>query len=204
MDNSTIEYYTTHWHALVPRYESADVSDLHRLLLSGFSPGSRILELGCGSGRDAAFMLVKGFDITAADGVQEMIDAARHCHPELSGRLCRISLPKDLDFLFGPFDGVYSIATLMHLARPAIQDVFFRIKDILNPKGRLFFSVPLKRHDVKDDEFDIKGRRFTGMTMPDWAEICRKTGFDVIETSTAEDGLGRPEICWLNCLAQSS
>ncbi|MFO7884911.1 MAG: class I SAM-dependent methyltransferase [Desulfobacteraceae bacterium] len=202
MDDSTLEYYTAHWDELIPRYESADMSDLHSLLVSGFSPGSRILELGCGSGREAAFMLAKGFDVTAADGVQEMIDAAQRCHPELSGRLCRIRLPGDLDSLFGPYDGVYSIATLMHLTRPAIKDVFLRIRDILNSRGRLFFSVPFKRHDVKDDEFDIKGRRFTGMTMPDWAEICRTTGFDIIESSRASDGLGRPEIGWLNCLAQ--
>jgi 2-polyprenyl-3-methyl-5-hydroxy-6-metoxy-1,4-benzoquinol methylase len=76
MNASTIAYYTTHWAERVQRYESAIVPDLHALLTSSFLPGSRLLELGCGSGRDAAFMLASGFDVTASDAVGQMIDAA--------------------------------------------------------------------------------------------------------------------------------
>jgi cyclopropane fatty-acyl-phospholipid synthase-like methyltransferase len=57
MNASTIAYYTAHWADLVQRYESADVPDLHALLKSSFLPGSRLLELGCGSGRDDIFWL---------------------------------------------------------------------------------------------------------------------------------------------------
>ena len=121
MTDPTIAYYAAQWEGLVKRYESADVSGLQYLLASSFPPGSRLLELGCGSGRDAAFMLSRGFDVTASDAVREMLDAAADCHKDLSGRLCRIRLPGDLISSLGPFDGVYAIATFMHLTRPAIQ-----------------------------------------------------------------------------------
>ncbi|MFU8768539.1 MAG: class I SAM-dependent methyltransferase, partial [Desulfotignum sp.] len=88
MTDTTLAYYTHHWKDLVRRYESADVRDLHALLADSFPPGARLLELGCGSGRDAAFMLAQGFDVLASDAVQEMIDAAAACHPDLDGRLC--------------------------------------------------------------------------------------------------------------------
>jgi SAM-dependent methyltransferase len=201
MTDTTLAYYTAHWEDLVQRYESADVTELQALLAASFSPGARLLELGCGSGRDAAFMLANGFDVIASDAVQEMIDAAAACHPALAGRLCRICLPLDLTPSLGPFDGVYAVATLMHLTRPAIQDVFSGIRRVLVPGGRLFFSVPLHRNDVAADELDAKGRRFTAMTRTAWTGICRHTGFDVIALTISSDGLGRESFAWLNCLA---
>jgi cyclopropane fatty-acyl-phospholipid synthase-like methyltransferase len=202
--DTTLAYYTHHWKDLVRRYESADVRDLHALLADSFPPGARLLELGCGSGRDAAFMLAQGFDVVASDAVQEMIDAAAACHPALAGRLCRICLPRDLTQNLGPFDGIYAVATFMHLARPAIRYVFSGIRRILVPGGRLFFSVPLNRDDVTADEFDARGRRFTAMTRDDWTGICRQTGFDFSTVTVSSDGLGRKSFAWLNCLAVSS
>lgn len=204
MTDTTLAYYTHHWKDLVRRYESADVRDLHALLADSFPPGARLLELGCGSGRDAAFMLAQGFDVVASDAVQEMIDAAAACHPALAGRLCRICLPRDLTQNLGPFDGIYAVATFMHLARPAIRYVFSGIRRILVPGGRLFFSVPLNRDDVTADEFDARGRRFTAMTRDDWTGICRQTGFDFSTFTVSSDGLGRKSFAWLNCLAVSS
>ncbi len=203
MADKTISYYTNHVKELVDRYESADVSNLHALLLSSFQGGSRLLELGCGSGRDAAFMLSNGFDVIASDAVQEMIDAAAACHKSLSGRLYRICLPRDLIPFPGPFDGVYAIATFMHLTRPGIQEVFSRISRIVVPGGRLFFSVPLCRDDVREDELDAGGRLFTSMSYSAWTDICRHAGFEIIESTTSSDGLGRKSFTWLNCLAVS-
>jgi len=199
--DTTIKYYTTHVKDLVRRYESADVKDLHTLLTDSFPPGARLLELGCGSGRDAAFMLENGFDVTASDGVQEMIDAAAACHPALAGRLCRICLPRDLTPALGPFDGIYAVATLMHLTRPDIQEFFARVRRMLVPDGRLFFSVPLQRDDVADDEFDANGRRFTPLTRSGWTGLCRGAGFDILTSTPTSDGLGRKTFAWLNCLA---
>ena len=201
MPDTTIAYYTTHARDLIRRYESANVSDLHALLADSFPPGARLLELGCGSGRDAAFMLENGFDVTASDGIQEMVDAAAACHPLLVGRLHHIRLPEDLTPALGIFDGVYTVATLMHLDRPAIQEVFARVRRMLVPGGHLFFSVPLSRDDVADDEFDAKGRRFTALTHAEWTGICGHTGFDILASTTTSDGLGRETFAWFNCLA---
>ncbi len=104
-------------------------------------------------------MLAAGFDVTASDGVRQMIDAAASCHPELTGRLELLSLPRDLTAFPGPFDGIYAIATFMHLTREILHEVFSKISLLVRPGGRLFFSVPLGRSDVNADEFDAKGRR---------------------------------------------
>jgi len=87
MNASTIHYYKTHSKNLAKRYESVVVTELHNFLKSVFPSGAKLLEIGCGTGRDAAYLLSNGFDVVATDNVQEMLESAVHHHPELLGRL---------------------------------------------------------------------------------------------------------------------
>ena len=64
----TLDYYNTNSTKLNERYESADVNEVQRLLLRSFLKNSKILEIGCGSGRDASFMTKNDFDVIASDG----------------------------------------------------------------------------------------------------------------------------------------
>jgi len=201
---STIDYYKKNAEDLARRYESAGVKELQTLLKSCFVPGAKLLEMGCGSGRDAAFMLANGFDITAVDGASEMVESAVRYHPELAGRVHTIHLPKELSEGFGSFDGLFSIATLMHLTRQAIDEVFKKAGALLGKKGRFFFSVPSRRDDVNTGEFDEKGRRFTAMSVEEWISVSQSAGFEVVKTSITRDGLGREGIVWLNCLVEKS
>ncbi len=203
-NSSTIKYYQKNAEHLAHRYEAAEVKEMQDLLKSCFNPGAKLLEIGCGSGRDAAFMLANGFDVTAVDGSAEMIASAVKLHPELSGRLHTIHLPEDFSEGLGRFDGLFSIATLMHLTREAIGGVFEKAGCLVKEEGRFFFSVPSRRDDVNKGEFDEKGRRFTAMAVEEWIMVCQKAGFEVISSRTTEDGLGREGIVWLNCLVQKS
>ena len=199
---STMDYYKKNAHDLTRIYESADVEQMQAVLLSCFDRGAKLLEIGCGSGRDAAFMLANGFDVTGVDGACEMITSALKLHPELSGRLHTVDLPGGLSQFSGPFDGIFSIATLMHLTRPAIDEVFKRAGLLINQHGRFFFSVPCRRNDVNKLGFDEKGRRFTALSAEDWISICQNSGSEVITSQTTRDGLGREGIVWFNCLAK--
>ena len=60
MDRSTIHYYNKNADTLAELYETADMSEIHALLVRFLSEKARILEIGCGSGRDAAFLLARG------------------------------------------------------------------------------------------------------------------------------------------------
>jgi 2-polyprenyl-3-methyl-5-hydroxy-6-metoxy-1,4-benzoquinol methylase len=73
MDTRTRDYYRTHAVETARRYESADPSLIHDNLPRAFTPGSRLLEIGVGSGRDAAFLSSRGYTVTDADASVEMI-----------------------------------------------------------------------------------------------------------------------------------
>ena len=86
MKDKILEYYNQESPALVEQYESTDVEHIHELLLQTFSLSTTVLEIGCGSGRDASFMDNQGYDVLAVDGSEKMIDLARVYYPELSSK----------------------------------------------------------------------------------------------------------------------
>ena len=51
---------------------------MYRILLKTFPPKLQLLEIGCGSGRDASFMYQHGYDVLAIEGSKEMIAEANY------------------------------------------------------------------------------------------------------------------------------
>ena len=94
--HKTLAYHENNAKHLSQRYESANVDNIHVLLLKTFPSKSYLLEIGCGSGRDAGFMYQNGYDVLAIDGSEEMITEAKQYHPELSDRLEVLKIPDEL------------------------------------------------------------------------------------------------------------
>ena len=72
-NDKTLNYYENNAKHLSQRYESANVDNIHTLLLNTFPPKSQLLEIGCGSGRDAGFMHQNGYDVLAINGSKELM-----------------------------------------------------------------------------------------------------------------------------------
>lgn len=128
-DPKTLEFYA----AVAPDYVARHVGGINRDLL-GFldrlAPGAQILELGCGTGRDAAFMQERGFAVEPTDGVAAMaaLAEARLGHP------VRIMRFEDLRAT-AAYDAVYASYSLLHVPRTALADVLARIWRALRPGG---------------------------------------------------------------------
>lgn len=198
--HKTLSYYESNAKELSRRYESAKMDNIHTLLKSTFPVKSSLLEIGCGSGRDASFMYQNGYDVFAIDGSREMIAEAKVCHPELAKRLQVVKIPDKLYFKPSSFDGIYSIATLMHLEEDAIDRVIGKVATILEPGGKFFFSVSIQRDDVDHQGKDEKGRHFTTMSADEWIACCEKYGLRLEHTEITSDGLNRDGIAWLTCV----
>ena len=201
MQVNTISYYEENAKSLISRYESADINEVQELLLQIFEPNSKLLEIGCGSGRDASFMIKNNFDVIAIDGSKNMIEEAKKIHPELSEKLLHKTLPSNLDFN-KTFDGIYSIATLMHLSKIDLEKTISKIYDLLNQNGKFLMSVSLFRDDIDENGFDDKGRYFLVLSFDKWISLLENIGFTILETQTNVDGLGRGGIEWLTLVAQ--
>lgn len=195
MKNITLDYYNNNSEELCGKYEGANVKGLWSELDSIFTNNSSLLEICCGSGRDASWMLKRGFQIQAIDGSLELIDEALKTHPELEGKVKQIVLPSKLPFSDNFFDGVYSIACLMHLKVNQIKEVLAEITRVVKPNAPVFISVPINRGDVFNGK-DDKGRNFTLLNMEEWKSLLNKFNLITIQAKTGPDSLGRENIEW--------
>lgn len=202
MMHKTLSYYENNATCLSQRYESAIMDNIHALLIKTFPSKTHLLEIGCGSGRDAFFMFRNGYDVLATDGSKEMIIAAKECHPELTGRLEVIRIPDELHFEPSSFDGVYSIATLMHLDKSDIDKTVENVAMLLKAGSKFLFSVSVQRDDVDVHGKDQKGRHFTSMNKAEWVRCCEEYGMEHEYSDISSDGLDRNGIVWLTCIVR--
>ncbi|MDZ7794881.1 MAG: class I SAM-dependent methyltransferase [Spirochaetia bacterium] len=203
--NSTIRYYQQHAEKLSQRYERAEVADLHRRLLDTFSPGAQLLEIGCGSGREAAYLCGQGYEVQGIDPAPAMIDRALCLHPQLEGRLFQGALPDELPAALlehEHYNGIYAVASLMHLLQEQLHPTFEHLHQLLTQAGKLLFSVPLSRPGLDESGYDEKGRYYLLLASDEWIDQAKSAGFHSISSATTGDGLGREAITWLTCVVE--
>ena len=159
MDSATLRYYSQNAHAVAQRYENVE-SPLASSFARVFPPGGRILDIGCGSGRDLAELHRQGYQAFGVDATREFVDLAQKTHPELTGKIAYGTLP-ELGIPFeGEFDGVLCSAVLMHIDTADLLNAALAIKSCLKVNGRLLLSIPATRADTDDQERDANGRLF--------------------------------------------
>ena len=197
---STINYYRDNSSDLAKRYESANLDSVQELIIRTFQEKSKLLELGCGTGREISFLLKKGYDVLGTDASESMLTQALLYHPELEGRLTQLMMPSSIGLTQESFDGVYSVAMLMHLSKNDITASLNEICKVLRTGGQFLFSISLIRDDVNEYGYDSKGRYFSSMSADEWCELCRQTGFIITSKFYNKDGLGRDAIEWLTLI----
>ncbi|MGZ6780695.1 MAG: methyltransferase domain-containing protein [Mycobacterium sp.] len=86
------------------------------------APGSRILEVGCGLGDDAAALagrVAPGGAVVAVDGSEAMVEAARRRHGDVAGLSFDVADATRLPYDDESFDGCRIDRVLQHIADPA-------------------------------------------------------------------------------------
>ncbi len=144
IDKATIQYYSENADTLASVYENATggVVDFFQL---AYPAGSRVLDVGFGSGKNMAKLLSLGYEAYGVEPCKKFKRIAAREHPELQGRLEDGSLP-ELDNPFGgKFDGILCSAVLMHVSKESLFDCAFSFKRLLKEGGRLLLSVPKER-----------------------------------------------------------
>ena len=196
MDSATLLYYSRHAHEVAQRYEAIQ-SPLASSFARNFPSGGRILDIGCGSGRDLAELHRQGFQAFGVDATAELVELAQQAHPELAGKVQCGALP-DLGLPFdGEFDGVLCSAVLMHIDTADLLNAALAIKHCLRINGRLLISIPTHRADTADRERDANGRLFKTYSPGYLRLIFERLGFSLIDQWENEDAMNRQGVEWV-------
>jgi len=151
MDEQTLNYYNTYASEVVRRYE-ATAEGMSSLFPFVFKPGETVLEIGAGSGRDAARLQALGAEVDAVEPSAGLRQLALATHPELSGRVHDGFLPGGLPGeIREKYDGILLSAVIMHIPDAELFDTSFSLRERLTKGGKLLVSIPVERGDVSSD-----------------------------------------------------
>jgi SAM-dependent methyltransferase len=113
--------------------------DLHALVERFFRPGHPTADIGCGSGREVAWLSTHGFPaVVGYDPSTGLLNAARARYPHLSFKTA--ALPELAGIPDGTLDNVLCETVIMHLTADAIAPSVQRLMAILRPGGVLYLS----------------------------------------------------------------
>jgi len=152
----------------------------------------RILDLGCGPGRDLLAFRELGHTPVGLDGSPAFARMAR----EASGCevLCRNFL--SLELPAEDFDGVFANASLFHVPCQELPRILRELRQALRPGGVLFTSNP--RGDNREG---WRGERFGAFhDYPQWRDFVSDAGFEEIRHYYRPPGLPRDQQPWLASL----
>ena len=197
MDAPTIACYDREAAVIAARHRSLDPAPWRSRFLAAFPRDGRVLDVGCGGGRDLALLLDLGFDALGTDPSAGMREAAARAYPQLAGRIHGFGLPlPEPAALGGLFDGIVCSAVLMHVPAEELPAAVASLRRALRPGGRLWISVPGPRPGLDAGSRDEGGRLFRDLTESVLLGLCVAARFQELERWEEPDRLGRAAIRW--------
>lgn len=194
-DAETLTYYTKNAVLYARRTWCLDVEEPRRRFVALLPEQARILDAGCGSGRDTLAFRRSGFDVTAYDASPSMAkEATRRSGVNVSTRR-----HADLDEK-AAYDGIWCCASLLHIPLGAWPATLTNFRQALREEGVLYLSV--KDGGGKDGEGTVRdaaGRLMVSLDAHTLGTMARMVGLTIQEfwTNSGADGQ-----IWLNLLAR--
>ena len=149
----TIDYYNKHAEEFTASTFEVDMESLYRPFLAELPEGTRILDVGCGSGRDTLAFKNKGYYVDAIDYSEELVKKATR----LTGIPVKLESFYEID-ADEAYDGIWACASLLHCERSRLKEVIGKLLRALKPNGVLYMSFKYGNSDREKE-----GRQFTDL-----------------------------------------
>lgn len=204
----TITWYDKNAHI----YAQATVSRAHPEQIDQFvaklHTNAKVLDAGCGAGRDTDLLSQKGLQVIGTDLSQGLLEEAKKAYPRLTfvkGDL------RELPFASNSFDGIWAHASLLHLE--TVEDVKQALSEfsrVIKKQGILHVFVKsqtgTEKTAVVSDTLSNHDRFFQYFTKEELQTLLENTGFTLVSMEqfreTDRSPHGRPEVEWILALAR--
>lgn len=191
MVNKTLNYYNQNADSFIEGTVSVNFKEVQDKFLQ-LLLGKKILDFGCGSGRDTIYFLKSGFDVTATDGSEELCKYAS----EYTGIQVKQMLFQDLDEV-DYYDGIWACSSILHLSKNELRIVMNKMSRALKSGGIIYTSFKYGNF-----EGERNGRFFTDFTIDEFTDFVKDVKEMAIEEYwiTGDVRPGRGDERWLNLI----
>lgn len=187
----TSQYYNQNSEDFFNSTVSADVSPLYEHFLKYIPEKGRILDFGCGSGRDTKSFLSKGYQVDAIDGSEELCRLAR-LHTGINVRCMDFF---DLDEK-EKYDAIWACASVIHVPSKRLPILLAKMQDAIVRGGIIFVSF---KHS--DFEGERNGRFFADMTAEKLHDLLRENNtLSIVEEWYSEDVRSDKDQSWYSVI----
>lgn len=141
----------------------ADLAPMHSIdrFVELLPENAKIIDIGCGSGRDAKIFSEMGFEVLGIDYSSKLLEIAKIHAPLASFQLMDIELMK---FPAASFDGAWVVCSLSHIPKKLVSQVLQQIYNLLKPGGSFYLAV--KKGDTEGLTID---KRYEGNHQKFWS-----------------------------------
>lgn len=190
--DEVIRYYDNNCDSYAQETLSLDLHRRYEGFLSLLPGKAKILDAGCGAGRDTKAFLDKGHTVVAFDGSKELVKLAS-AH---TGIDVHHAFYENVYFPMR-FHGIWACASFVHLTPDELKNVLFRMETLLRFEGHLFMSLKYGK-----GFYEASGRVFYRYTLDTIASVITKPlVFEFVDSSVSEDGrAGHEGEKWLNVI----
>lgn len=193
--DKTLEYYNQNAKQFTSTTQTLEFSQIQDKFLNYLKSDAKILDFGCGAGRDAKYFLEHGYDVDASDGSVEMVKAAS----KLTGLDVKLLLFEDLNEK-DMYDGIWACSSILHCKKGQLIIVFQKMADALKENGIVYTSFK-----YGNDSCERNGRYFTDFTSESFHDFMLKIPFALVEEWQSSDiRPGRENEKWLNLILRKN
>ena len=149
-------------------------------------PKAKVIDIGCGSGRDAKVFTSMGLDVLGIDYSSNLLEIAKVTAPSADFQL------KDIETMTLPaasFDGAWSACSLGHIPKNKILDVLKQIHSLLKDNGHFYLALKKGSGEIleKDSRYEGKIEKFWSYYEEDELKnLLQSAKFKILDFASVE------------------
>ena len=181
------DYYKTH-------FDINEIKNIADFFIQNLK-GQKILDVGCGPGRDAKYFSEHGLEVTGIDLTSNFVKMASQNVP--NAKFIQMDM-RNLDFPENTFDGIWACASFLHIPKDEAKNTLLGFRKILKPAGLIYLSIKQGNEEkfVEKDEYKGRTKFFAFYTQGEFKNLIESCNFKILKVLIDEK-----KDTWINVFA---
>jgi len=181
------DYYKTH-------FDIDEIKNIADFFIQNLK-GQKILDIGCGPGRDAKYFSEHGLEVTGIDLTSNFVKLASQNVP--NAKFIKMDM-RNLDFPKNTFDGIWVCASFLHIPKSEVKNTLLGFRRILKPNGLLYISVKQGTGEkfIEKEEYRGKIKFFAFYTEDKFKNLIESCNFKILKVI-----IDKKKDTWINVFA---